>query len=152
MTSIFFSTVKAAGYRFNKKLNDWHVYVCQFLSTVKTASYRFYKKNWKTSIFMFINCQSLISWKLNDWYNYVHQLPVIKGTLSGQMTWQFLNALELFSPWKNQTIQFWFSFNLYFEQKRAPKLSICHLVMKSSFWVFDVTDRRNGFHNFQRYH
>ena len=33
---------------------------------------------------------------------------------------------------KNQTIQFSFSFNITFQQKRAPNLSICHLLMKSS--------------------
>ena len=44
----------------------------------------------------------------------------------------------------------WFSFlfNLYFQQKRAPKLSICHFLIKRSVWVFGVTNRRNGFYDF----
>ena len=33
------------------------------------------------------------------------------------------------------------------EKKRAPKLSICHWLTKSSVWVFDVTNSRNGFYN-----
>ena len=53
---------------------------------------------------------------------------------------------------KRQTVQFLFLFNLYFPQKRVLKLSICHWLTKSSVWVCDVTNRRNGFYNFQRYH
>ena len=74
--------------------------------------------------------------------------PMFKAGLSGWMSWQFLNALELFFPF----VQFSFLFNLYFQIKRAQKLSICHWLTKTSVWVFDVTDRRDGFHNFQRYH
>ena len=33
---------------------------------------------------------------------------------------------------KKQTIQFLYSFNLYFQQKKASKLSIIHMLMKSS--------------------
>ena len=51
---------------------------------------------------------------------------------------------------KKKTIQFPLSFNLYFQQKRAPKLSICHLPTKRCVWIFDVTNRANGFSNFQR--
>ena len=36
-------------------------------------------------------------------------------------------------------------FNLYFQKKRAQNLSICHLPTKRSVWVFDVTNRTNGF-------
>ena len=53
---------------------------------------------------------------------------------------------------KRKTIQFSLWFNLYFQQKRAPRLSICHLPTKRSVWVFDVTNRTNGFSNFQSYH
>ena len=53
---------------------------------------------------------------------------------------------------KTQTIQFSFSFNLYFQQERTPKLPIWQLLMKSSVGVFDVTNRQHGFYNFQRYH
>ena len=53
---------------------------------------------------------------------------------------------------KKKTIKFPLSFNLYFQQKRAQKLSICHLPTKRSVWVFDVTNRRNGFSNFQSHH
>ena len=35
---------------------------------------------------------------------------------------------------RKKTIQFPLSFNLYFLQKRAPKLSICHLPTKCSVW------------------
>ena len=52
---------------------------------------------------------------------------------------------------KKKTIQFLLSFNLYFQQKIAAKLSICHLRTKRSVWVFDVTNRANGFSNFQSY-
>ena len=38
---------------------------------------------------------------------------------------------------KKQTIKFSFSFNLYFEQKRA---------------LIDVANRQNDFYNFQCYH
>ena len=53
---------------------------------------------------------------------------------------------------KKQTIQFSSSLNLYFQQKIVRKLSICHLLPKRSVSAFDVTDRRYGFYNFQRYH
>ena len=64
---------------------------------------------------------------------------LFKGGLSGWMTSQFLNDLELFSP---------LSFNLYFQQERVPKLSICHLPTKCSVCVFDITNRTNGLSNF----
>ena len=53
---------------------------------------------------------------------------------------------------KKKTIQFPLSFNLYFQQKRAPKLPICHLPTKRSVWGFDVTNSTNGFSSFQSYH
>ena len=53
---------------------------------------------------------------------------------------------------KKKTTQFLLSLNLYFRQKRALKLSICHLPTKRSLWVFDVTSRTNSFCNFQSYH
>ena len=53
---------------------------------------------------------------------------------------------------KKKTIQFPLSLNLYFQQKRVAKLSICHLPTKRSVWVFDVTNRTNDFYNFQSYH
>ena len=52
---------------------------------------------------------------------------------------------------KKKTFQFPLSFNLYFQQTRVPKFSICHLLMKRSVWIFDVTNRRNDFSNFQSY-
>ena len=76
----------------------------------------------------------------------------LKGRLSGQMTRQFLNVLEFFFPLKNKNIQFLLLLNLYFQQKRAPKLSVWHLLTKSAVRIFDVTNRPNGFHNFQSYH
>ena len=53
---------------------------------------------------------------------------------------------------KMLTIQFPLSFNLYFQQKRAPNLSICYVPTKRSVSVFDVTNRTNGVSNFQSYH
>ena len=53
---------------------------------------------------------------------------------------------------KKKAIQFSPSFNLYFQQKRASELSMCHLPTKRSVWVFDVTNRASGFSNFQSYH
>ena len=53
---------------------------------------------------------------------------------------------------KKRTIQFSLSFNLYFQRKRAPKLSISNLTTERSVWVFDVTNRRNDFSSFQSYH
>ena len=53
---------------------------------------------------------------------------------------------------KRKIIQFPLSFNLHFLQKRAPKLSICHLLTKRSVWVFGVINRANGFSSFQSYH
>ena len=53
---------------------------------------------------------------------------------------------------KKKAIQFSLSFNLYFQQKRVPKLLICRLLTKRSVWAFDVTNRINGFSNFQSYH
>ena len=52
---------------------------------------------------------------------------------------------------KKKTIQIPLLFNLYFQQERAPKLSICHLSEKRSVWVFDITKRRNDFSNFKSY-
>ena len=67
--------------------------------------------------------------------------------------------------WPNNFLMFWSYFLLkkenypisafvqsLFSTKKAPKLSICHLPTKRSVWVFDVTNRRNGFSNFQSYH
>ena len=73
----------------------------------------------------------------------------IKGGLSGRMTEQCFRVI--FSL-KKKTIQFPLSMNFYFQQKRALKLSICHLPTKRSIWVFDVKNRTNGFSNFQIYH
>ena len=53
---------------------------------------------------------------------------------------------------KKKTIEFPLSFNLYFQQKRVPKFSICHLQPKRSVGVFDVTNRTNSFSIFQSYH
>ena len=53
---------------------------------------------------------------------------------------------------KTKTILFPLSFSLYFQQKRAPKLPIYHLPTKRSVWLFDVTNRTNGFFSFQSYH
>ena len=78
---------------------------------------------------------------------YVHQ----RRTLG----WDDLIIFKYFRVYfslKNKIIQFPLSFNLYFRQKRAPKLSICHLPTKRFVWVFDVTDCTNGFSILQSYH
>ena len=67
--------------------------------------------------------------------------------------------------WPNTFLMFWsyfllkkenYSFplllNLYFQQKKAPNLSICHLPTKRSVGGFDVTNRTNSFSDFQGYH
>ena len=50
---------------------------------------------------------------------------------------------------KKKTIQFPLLLSLYFQQKKAPKLSICHLLTKRSARVFDFANRTNGFSNFK---
>ena len=66
--------------------------------------------------------------------------------------WPIFKCFRVIFSLKKKTIQFPLSFNLYFQLKRAPKLSICHLPTKRSVWVFDVTNRTNGFSNFQSYY
>ena len=66
--------------------------------------------------------------------------------------WPIFKCFRVIFSLKKKTIQFPLSLNLYFQQKRVPKLSICHLSTKSAVWVFDVTNRRNGFSIFQSYH
>ena len=61
------------------------------------------------------------------------------------------NVLELFPPLKRKLRNFRFCLTI-FQQRRAPKLSICYLLTKRSVWVLDVTSRRIGFYNFQHYH
>ena len=56
----------------------------------------------------------------------------LKGGLSGRNDLTVFNCFRVMFSLKNQTIQFTFSFNHYFQQKRAPKLSICNLRTKSS--------------------
>ena len=53
---------------------------------------------------------------------------------------------------KKKTIKFPLSFNLYFQQKRAPNLSICHLQRNTLLGFLTPTNRRNGFANFQSCH
>ena len=75
-----------------------------------------------------------------------------KGGLSGSDDLAVFKCFRVIFFLKNQTIQFSFLFNLYFQQKRAAKLSTYHLLMKRFVRVFDVTNKQNGFYNFQRYH
>ena len=42
-------------------------------------------------------------------------------------------------------------FNLYFQQKRASKLSVCYYFMNSSVWIFEVTDWCNDIFNFSAF-
>ena len=76
----------------------------------------------------------------------------LKGGLSPMDDLAVFKCFRVIFFLKNQTIQFLFSFNLYFQQKRAPKLSTYLLLLKSFVWVFDFTNRQNGFYSFQRYH
>ena len=55
----------------------------------------------------------------------------LKGGLSGSDDLAVVKCFRVIFFLKDQTIQFSFSFILYFQQKRAPKLSTCHLLMKS---------------------
>ena len=75
---------------------------------------------------------------------------VIKGGL-GSDDLTILNCFRVIFSLKMKTIQFSLSFNLYFQQKRAPKLAICHLSTKRSVRVFDIINRRNDFTSFQSY-
>ena len=61
-------------------------------------------------------------------------------------------CFRIYFSLKKRTIQIKLSFNLYFQQKGVSKLSIYHLPTKRSVWVFDATNRANGFSNFQNYH
>ena len=78
-----------------------------------------------------------------------NEIAFIKGGLSAQIVFKCFRVI--FSL-KKKTNQLSLSFNLYFQQKRAPKLSICHLPTKCSVWVFNVTDGTNGFSTYQSYH
>ena len=63
----------------------------------------------------------------------------------------FLNTLELFSPKKKS-----YSISTFvqssFSTKKSPKVVNLPLPTKSSVWVFDVTNRTNGFYYFQSYY
>ena len=75
----------------------------------------------------------------------------------------FLKLLILFFVWKSffRLVLVYFPAFLAFPAflsnwagpKRSPKVVwICHLLMKNTVWVFDVTNRQNDFYNFQCYH
>ena len=100
------------------------------------------------TFFLIINKQnwSYISFGCNN----NRAFEVFKGGLSGRMT--IFKCFRVIFSFKKKTIQFPLSFNLYFQQKRTPKLSICHLPTKRSVWVFDITNRTKSFSNFQSYH
>ena len=51
----------------------------------------------------------------------ISKKSIFKGGLSGQMTWQFLNALELFSPEKANCSIFVFV-KSFFSTKKSPKV------------------------------
>ena len=87
--------------------------------------------------------------KRQKFLDLIYFLVTVKDGLLGQMTWRFLNVLELFSPEKRKYPIFAF-IQSYFQQKRAPKLSVCHLLKKSSAWVFGDTNRQNGFYYFSK--
>ena len=89
----------------------------------------------------------------------------IKGRLSAQMTWQFLNALELFSPYKSKLSNFRFCLIFIFNKKQSQSCEFATYWRKnstkvvnlplpdeklcSSFWRHKQV---NGFYHFQRYH
>ena len=65
-------------------------------------------------------------------YSYIYLfiylfIRILKGGFSGRMTQQKKKKTI-----KKKTIHFPLSFNLQFQQKRAPNLSICHLLTKRS--------------------
>ena len=78
-------------------------------------------------------------------------IPPFKGGTLGSDDLVIFKYFGVIFFLKKKTIQFPISFDLYFQQKRAPKLSICDLPTKRSVWAFDVTNRTNGFSNFQSY-
>ena len=93
-----------------------------------------------------------------DWKIGVFHQTVLRGLLYAQRRTLALDDLTVLRCFrvifslKKKTIQFTISLSFFFQQKKSPKLSICDLLTKSSVWVFDITNRRNGFSNFQSYH
>ena len=80
-----------------------------------------------------------------------NKLPDLKA--SSRLGWpNIFKCFRVTFSLKKKIIQFPLSFSLYFQQKRAPKLSSGHLPTKRSSWAFDVTNRTNGFSSFQTYH
>ena len=65
--------------------------------------------------------------------------------------WQKKKCFRVIFSLKKKTIQFPLSFDLYFQQKRAPKMPICHLPTKRYVWVFGATNTTNDFSNFKSY-
>ena len=115
---------------------------------------------------LIISSNQIMSSCLSVWmyYNFLSFLFTVKGFVC----WYFIKQIQrrtlgsddltifkcfrvIFSL-KKRIIQFSLSLNLYFQQKRALKLSVCYLPTKRSVWVFDVTNRRNGFSSFQSCH
>ena len=81
---------------------------------------------------------------------WIHCQKLLPCVFFGGEPIQVKGGLSNFYP--NYLSNFRFRFVFIFKQKMAPKLSICYLPTKWSVWVFDVTNRTNGFSNFQSYH
>ena len=58
---------------------------------------------------------------------------VLKGGLSGRMTWQFLNTLELFSPSKSKLSSFCFRLIFIFNKKEPQSCQFATYWRKALF-------------------
>ena len=80
---------------------------------------------------------------------FFHSLINIKGRLSGQMTWQFLNAFDWFSSLKNLSNFRFHSFFIF--NKREPQsfqLATNQRKALFEFWRHKQVNRWIGFYNF----
>ena len=70
--------------------------------------------------------------KVKTKMNILKKKRAFKGGLFGSDGLIIFKCLKVIFSLKKKTIQFPLLINLYFQQKRAPKLSVCHLPMKRS--------------------
>ena len=71
----------------------------------------------------------------NVWpfYNIIHE--IVKGGLSGRMTWQFINVLELYSSYKRKLSNFRFRSIFIFNKKEAQSCQFGSYWWKAQFEV-----------------
>ena len=74
-----------------------------------------------------------LAWVAREWWNIFEVTNLFKGGLSSRMTWQFLNALKLFSPEKIKLSNFRGFFNLHFQQKELQSCQFATYRWKAPF-------------------